>query len=158
MSHIEELVPPQFKEPKIRRFGSMVWGICLIAMLFATGGMTGFWYRDYQAGQDRLQVRKDHLDEIKRLTDAYGRELSDVGKETKAAAGAVAEAATVAEEASSTAKRAVTVATDAAAQSKIAVQQANKAVTNVNNIDKLPEPTRLQINKRVEEVNKRVQK
>lgn len=158
MTHIEDLVPPQLKEPKIKRFGSMVWGVCLITMLFATGGMTGYWYRDNTADKDRLAMRRDHLDEIDRLTKAYGQQLTAVGNATKQAAGAVVEAAGLVEEASTKANKAASVASGAAVQSKIAVQKANQAATTASNLDKVPEPTRQQINRRVEEVNKRVQK
>ena len=142
-SQIQDLMPP-IKTHSTRRFFSVVWGAILVLLFAMTTFATGYWFRDYEARDEKLIMRKEHLAEIDRLTRAYGRDIASVSVETKQAAEALT---TTAEEVSK-----------AAEQSKRAANQASKAATAVSKIDKVPEPTRQQINRRVEEINKRVQK
>ena len=115
----------------------------VFVVLFGSGSVTGYWMRDGEAREDRLEMRRAHLEELERTTDAYRTSLRYITGKVEQAAATVESVASTVESVASTADHAAKTAETAATRSKQAVQQANK----------VPEPSRDQINRSVQRAN-----
>lgn len=117
--------------------------LLFVGVLFASGGFTGYWIATQEAKQDRLDQASAHQEELKRTAGTYERSLSYLGGKT-------AEAAATATSAAQTAEGAAVTAQKAATKADVAVKQSTSSLANSN---RLPEPTRDQINRSVQRAN-----
>ena len=122
-----------------------------IVTFFACGGITGYWIRDNNAKEERLEQRREFQTELERTTLAYKTSLDYLANQVQRAAGTVAGAASAAQGAIEQAQDAAVTAQEAAKTARVAAKQ---SATDVNRADRVPEPTREQINRAVDRANR----
>lgn len=132
------------QKTKVRRFSRVIEGLTIGFIIFTCGGFTGYWIASNEAKIERLELRKQHQAELERTTKAYSESLSYL-------TGKVLQAGATVDNAAQAAETAATAAQKAAATADKAVKQSASAL---NKADKLPEPTREQINRAVQRANR----
>jgi uncharacterized protein YneF (UPF0154 family) len=128
---------------RIKKTSSILQALAIVGVLFVSGGVTGYWIADKQCDEQMLVQDRMHQEEIKRTVETYGKALDYLTGRVKEAASTSVDAAQSAE---SAAAKAAAAAGDAKTASK-AAQSATRAA------EKVPEPTRDQINRNVQRAN-----
>lgn len=126
-----------------RKLQRVIEALSIVGVLFAAGGVTGYWVRDNLAAERRAMLVADHQAELARTTKAFESSLSFLVTRIGGVATQVESAAASTEAAADSAEKAATLAQKAAKQSSAASSKANL----------VPETTREQINRSVQRAN-----
>lgn len=135
---------------RIKKTAAIMQALAIFGVLYVSGAVTGYWIATWQAKQEDITQEQAHQAEIQRLTDAYKTSLDYLTRQVKETATAVNAAANTVDAAAQTADAAATKATDAAQTAKRASTAASAATRAA---DRVPEPTRDQINRNVQRAN-----
>lgn len=125
---------------KMRRVRRVFEALLFTAALFSSGLFTGYWVATQQGEKRLAQQDRLHLEELARTSKTYETSLSYL-------TGRVSEAAATAESAATTAESAASTADKSARSAEKASKQVGKSS------DRVPEPTREQINRSVQRAN-----
>lgn len=112
--------------------------LAIVTILFAAGGVTGYWMRDNLAHERRAALIADHQAELARTTRAYETSLNFLAGRIGGVADKVESAAATTEAAANTAEKAANTAQKAVVQSNAAVVKSGHVVepTRTNSKEK----------------------
>lgn len=140
---------------KARKLWRVLEALFFSLVMYACGGMTGFWIRDNQAKVDLVAMRADHQEELRRMNDNYTSMLNYLTGKVEQNAASIGAVISNSEEAANTAQKAANKADVAADKAAAAAKQSANAVSRA---ERVPEPTREQINRAVDRANRSVGK
>lgn len=140
---------------KARRASRVIEAIIFGLVLYACGGMTGYWIRSNEAMVNRNALVQEHQRERQLLIDNYTGMLNYLTGKVEQNAASIGAVISNSEEAANIAQKAANKA-DVAADK--AVTAAKQSAAAVGRAERVPEPTRDQINRAVDRANRSVGK